>query len=399
MKRYLCLADFEAPARRKLPRSVYGFINGSAEDGATLRANLEAFDHVRFEPRVLIDTSTRSSRVITLGEEWSAPFGIAPMGAMGVAVYQADLLMARAAAKANIPFILSGASLYSMERVAAENSRTWFQAYLSSDRAENSRLIERVEHCGFNTLVITVDVPVGGNRETDIRHGYSSPLRPSLRLTLDGLTHPRWLLGTFLKTLIREGMPHFDNFATPRTPMLSRTAMRPHQRDQLCWDDVQRLRERWKGNLVIKGVLSAHDVRLARAAGFDGVIASNHGGRQLDGAVSPMEVLSAMKAESGTLALMCDSGFRRGSHILKGMSLGASHVFLGRPFLYAAVAGGEAGVLRAIELLQAEIMRNMALLGWSTPYGEGHPPLAENPRGENPENSATAAQRRLTSVS
>src|SRR5690606_19578791 len=158
--------------------------------------------------------------------------------------------------------------------------------------------------------------------------------------------------GTFVKTLLEEGMPHFDNFATPRTPMLSRSAMRPHLRDKLCWDDLKRIRSTWKHHLLLKGVLSPHDVRLAREAGVDGVIASNHGGRQLDGAVAPLEVLAAMKEEAATMTLMCDSGFRRGSHVLKALMLGAHHVFLGRPFLYAAIAGGEAGVLRAAELLQ-----------------------------------------------
>lgn len=314
MKRYLCLADFEPAARRKLPRCVYGFIKGGAEDGGTLRANSEAFDKIRFQPRVLTNTSARSARTTTLGEEWSSPIGIAPMGAMGVAAYQADLVMARAAAKVNIPFILSGASLFSMERVIAENPRAWFQAYLSSNPEENDKLLARVDGCGFKTLVITVDVPVSGNREADIRNGYSSPLRPSLGLALDGLAHPRWLFGTFVKTLLEEGMPHFDNFATPRTPMLSRSAMRPHLRDKLCWDDLKRIRSTWKHHLLLKGVLSPHDVRLAREAGVDGVIASNHGGRQLDGAVAPLEVLAAMKEEAATMTLMCDSGFRRGSH-------------------------------------------------------------------------------------
>lgn len=365
--RFLCLADFESMARRNLPSCIFEFIEGGAEDNASLRANRVAFNDLAFRTRVLTDTTARSSAVTTLGRQWAAPFGIAPMGAMGLAAFQADLVMARAAAKANIPFVLSGSSLVSMERVIRENDAAWFQAYLSVDGDENSRLIERVGASGFKTLVITVDVPVGGNRERDIRNGYASPLRPSIKLAMDGLLHPRWLMGTFMRSLLREGMPYFENYPLARVPMMSLRATRPHQRDNLSWDDLRRLRDQWKYRLVLKGLLSPVDVRLARQAGVDAVIVSNHGGRQLDGAVSPLRMLGAMKEAAGDLAVLYDSGVRRGTDVLKALALGAAHVFLGRPFLYAAVAGGEQGVLRAIELLKAEVLRDMALLGCRQP--------------------------------
>ena len=362
-QRFLNLTDFEAAAHSKLPRRVFEFIEGGSEDNASLKANRAAFADFSLQTRVLVDTSKRSCAVNLFGRQWAAPFGIAPMGAMGLAAFQADLVLARAAAKADIPFILSGSSLVSMERVIQANSAAWFQAYLSANAAENDRLVARVAASGFETLVITVDVPVGGNRERDVRNGYTSPLRPSMGLAVDGLLHPRWLLGTVLRSLWREGMPHFENFALARVPMVSWRAIRPHKRDNLAWDDLRRLRDQWKHRLVLKGILSPEDARLAQQVGVDAVIASNHGGRQLDGAVSPLRQLRAIREQAGTLPVLYDSGIRRGTDVLKAMALGASHVFLGRPFLYAAIAGGELGALHAIDLLKTEILRDMALLG------------------------------------
>ncbi len=363
MNRFLCLHDFELAARRRLPRCIHGYIEGAAEDGQSLRANRAAFEAWAFAPRTLVDTSGRSSGVRLFGRDWAAPFGIAPMGAVGVAAFQGDLALARAAAQANIPFVLSGSSLVAMERVIEAHPGAWFQAYLAPEAEPNLRLLARAADCGFETLVITLDVPVAGNREADLRNGYSSPLRPSWRLAADGLRHPRWLLGTLARSLAREGMPHFENLALPRVPMLSRQAQRGHRRDSLGWPDLRRLREHWRGRLVLKGLLCVEDVRQARAAGVDGVVVSNHGGRQLDGAVAPLRMLPALAAEAGSMALALDGGVRRGSDVLKALALGASMVFLGRPMLYAAVAGGQAGVQRAIELLRAEIDRNLALLG------------------------------------
>jgi L-lactate dehydrogenase (cytochrome) len=360
---YLCLGDFEVAARRRLPRRIFQCIEGGAEDGVSLRGNRAAFADYALQTRVLVDSSARSCTVNLFGRPWAAPFGIAPMGAMGLAAFQADLVLARAAAKANIPFVLSGSALMPMERVIQANPEAWFQAYLSADAQENERLVQRVEASGFRTLVITTDVPVSGNREQDVRNGYTSPLRPSAGLALDGMLHPHWLAGTFLRTLWREGMPHFENFAMARVPMISLRATRPHKRDNLRWDDLRRLRDRWSHRLVLKGVLSAADAALARQSGMDAVIASNHGGRQLDGAVSPLHMLRDIHQQSETLPVLYDGGVRRGTDVLKAMALGAAHVFLGRPFLYAVVAGGELGALRAIELLKTEILRDMALLG------------------------------------
>lgn len=363
LRNILSLNDFEPIATRRLPRCVFGFIEGGAEDGLALRGNRQAFEEIALMPRVLVDTSARSATVHTLGQTWNEPFGIAPMGAMGVAAYRADLIMAQAAAEAGIPFILSGSSLIAMERIIKVNPDAWFQAYLSHQEEVNTALIARIASCGFKRLVITLDVPVPGNREADIRNGYQSPLRPSWRLAWDGLTHPRWLFGTFLRTLKCEGMPHFTNMAAAPVPMISRHAFRTHRRDNLSWEHLRRLREQWKGHLVIKGILSPSDAACARDLGIDAVIVSNHGGRQLDSALSSIRALPALSREAGSMDMLLDSGVRRGTDVIKALSLGAAQVFIGRPFLYAAAVGGLDGVRHAISLLRTEVHRDLALLG------------------------------------
>jgi L-lactate dehydrogenase (cytochrome) len=253
-----------------------------------------------------------------------------------------------------------------METVHAEAPGTWFQAYLPGDPARIDALVDRVESAGFPTLVITVDIPVWANRENNVRSGFSLPLRPTPRLALDGITRPRWLCGTFLKTLIKHGMPHFENsFATRGAPMLSASAIRDTTgRDHLSWRDIARIRARWGGNLVIKGILHVDDAKRAVSIGAEGIIVSNHGGRQLDGAVEPMHVLPRIcDAVGNDLVVMMDSGIRRGADVLKGLALGARFVFVGRPFMYAAAVGGVPGVRHAIGLLRDEVDRNMAMLG------------------------------------
>ncbi len=361
--RFLNLHDFEAAARRRLPRAIYEYISYGSQDGVSLAANRAVFDKVRMLPRVMQDTSRRTTACRVMGTEWSAPFGIAPMGVMGVAAFRADLLMARVCLEERIPFVLSGSSLFSLERVAAVNPQTWFQMYPSQDDGENQRLLQRVWASGLCTLVVTVDVPVGGNRENDLRNGYSSPLRPSVKLALDALLHPRWLAGTFGRTLLREGLPHFENFAAGRAPMFALKATRVHRRDTLDWNWLRSVRDKWAGKLLLKGVLSPLDAQAAAAIGIDAVIVSNHGGRQLDTASPPLRVLPEMAMQAGAMELLYDSGVRRGADVIKAVGLGARMALVGRPFIFAAAAAGEEGVRRAVTLLKSEIHRDLALLG------------------------------------
>ncbi|MPS77610.1 MAG: alpha-hydroxy-acid oxidizing protein [Achromobacter sp.] len=365
LARMLSLDDFEAAARRSLPRPIFGYVAGAAEDNQSLQDNRRAFAQYGFTPRVLVDVSQRTQRTELFGRQYAAPFGIAPMGISALSAYRGDVVLARAAQDANIPAILSGTSLIPLEDVIQQAPATWFQAYLPGDPAKIDALVTRARNAGYETLVLTVDIPVSANRENNVRTGFSTPLKPSLRLAWDGLTRPRWLAGTFLRTLLAHGMPHFENsFATRGAPIVSSSVLRDFSaRDHLSWEHVARIRRQWHGPLIIKGILHPQDAALARQHGVDGVIVSNHGGRQLDGAISPLRALPGVVDAAGDMTVMMDSGVRRGGDVLKALALGARFVFVGRPFNYAAAVGGQAGVAHAIKLLQAEVDRNMAMLG------------------------------------
>jgi L-lactate dehydrogenase (cytochrome) len=361
----LALSDFETMARRRLPRPIYGFVRGGAETEAALRDNAGAYAEHALVPRVLQVTTHRHQRRGLLGTQHAAPFGIAPMGGALLAAYDADRVLASVARERNIPFVLSGASLTPMEALAQPGEGGWFQAYIPGDAARIQSLLDRVERAGFDRLVVTVDLAVPGNRENNVRNGFSLPLQPGLRLAFDGLRRPRWLAGTALRTLVQRGMPHFENMDAQRgPPIVSGHLVRDvGNRDGLAWRHVELIRQRWKGKLVLKGVLAAGDAQLAQQAGVDAIVVSNHGGRQLDGAVAPLRVLPEIRAAAPGLTLIVDGGIRRGTDVLKALALGADFVWLGRPFLFAAAAAGAPGVRHAIDILQAEVDRNMALLG------------------------------------
>lgn len=365
LQRILCLDDFEAAAERHLPRPVFGYIAGAAETNRSLRLNRESFDEFDFVPRALVDVSRRNLETELLGQTYSAPFGLSPLGLSALSAYRGDIVMTRAAAKANVPMIMSGSSLIRLEEVAQENPAAWFQAYLPGDDAAIEALINRVALTNFKTLVITIDTPVAANRENNVRAGFSTPMRPSIRLAWQGVTHPRWLLGTFAQTLMRHGMPHFENnYVTRGAPILSPTVERDFSdRGHLNWRHLKMIRALWQGHLVVKGILSAEDACLAREAGADAIVVSNHGGRQLDGAVAPLRVLPGIVAACPDFPVMIDSGFRRGTDVIKALALGAKFVFIGRPFGYAAAVAGELGVTRAISLLYDEVSRDLAMLG------------------------------------
>lgn len=362
----LALDDFEAAARRHLPRPIFGYVSGACETCASFRDNRDAFGALNLVPRVLQNVGNRSQSVTLFGKTLAHPFGIAPMGLSALAAHDGDVVLSRAANAAGTFAILSATSLTPLERVAQEGGSRWFQAYLPGEPERIDAMVDRVAAAGFETFVLTVDVPVAGNRENNVRNGFDAPLQPSARLAWQGVTHPRWLLGTALRTLRHRGMPHFENMDAFRgPPIVSRNLVRAiGKRDQLSWDHVARIRARWKGNLVLKGILSVEDAVTACDHGIDGIIVSNHGGRQLDGAVAPIRVLPGIaRAVDDRLAVMLDSGVRRGTDVIRALALGAKFVFVGRPFLFAAAAFGEAGVRHAITLLADEVDRNLAMLG------------------------------------
>lgn len=361
----LALDDFERHARRLLPPMIFQYVAGGVETGAALRAGREAYGGYRLVPRMLRDVSGRDQGTTLFGTRFDSPFGIPPLGGAAFVAYRGDLVLAEAARRLNLPMILSGSALISLEDVHARNPDAWFQAYLPGDHARIERLVRRVTDTGYRVLVVTADTPMLGNREHNIRTGFSMPIRVTPRVMLQSATHPRWLLGVVARTFLKHGAPHFENTEAERGPpmMSGGTVRNTIARDRLSWTNIEAIRRQWKGTLVIKGLLSPEDARLAREAGADGVILSNHGGRQLDHAVAPLDVLPEIVAEKGRMSIIIDSGIRRGTDVLKALALGADFAFVGRPFLFAAALGGVAGVEHAARLLREEIDRDMALMG------------------------------------
>lgn len=360
-----CLDDFQPLARSRLPRQLYSYIANGADDEQSMRFNREAFARWVFTPRILEGVAQRSQAISLFGQSYASPLGISPVGLAAMWCYRGDLVLAQAAQQSNVPAIMSGASLIRMEEVAAAAPDTWFQAYIPGDDARIAELVRRIAAAGFKTLVVTVDLPVQVNPERYASNGFSTPLRPSVRLAWDGISHPRWLLGTFGRTLLAHGMPHFENWRAERgAPILSASVQRDMvARDHLSWEHFKVVRRLWDGPLIIKGVMRKEDALRAHSAGADGIIVSNHGGRQLDGAMAPLDVLPEIVDAAPRLTVMMDSGIRRGTDVLKALALGAQCVFNGRSFNFAATVAGGAGVRHAIGILRTEIDRDMALLG------------------------------------
>lgn len=363
LSRALNIADLRALARRRVPHFTFEYVEGGAEDERTLAENRRAFERWQLVPRTLVDVSTRHTRRTLFGRELPTPLVIAPTGLNGVLRPHADLELARAAAARGIPFTMSTFSTSPLTEVAAAGGRVWWQLYVMKERRIARELIARAAAAGCEALVFTSDANIFGSREWD-RRNYRTPGRPGWRATLDTLRHPRWLAA-----LARHGMPHFRNLADflppGATSAVGGSTILPGMLDPaIAWRDLEWLRQAWAGKLLLKGVLSAPDARLALEAGCDGIVLSNHGGRQLDGCVAPLEVLpEVVQAVGGRLTLLIDSGFRRGTDIVKALALGADAVMLGRATLYGLAAGGEPGVARALEILLDEIERVLGHLG------------------------------------
>lgn len=359
------LAGLDAAVRRVLPPALYHYLAGASDDEATHARNLRAFGNYAFLPKVLVDVSRRSLATSLFGIKRNLPFGIAPMGFSRLIAPDGDIALARAAADAEIPFILSGASLTRMEEVKAAGATSWFQAYVPGEADRIAALVDRVEAAGFDTLVITADTAVHPKHERAARHGFRSPVKPSLGLAWQGLSRPGWLRRVLLRDRLAALRFRFENMdAGQGPPVFSATLTRDIGRwDALSWQHVEAVRRRWKGKLVIKGIMTAADAATAAQAGVDGVIVSNHGGRQIDCAASSLTALERIAERSPPLTLMYDGGIRRGADVLKALKLGADFVFVGRPMLMAAAIGGRRGVADAIALLAQEIDIALALLG------------------------------------
>lgn len=359
------ISEWRIQAKNRLPKFVFDFIDGAAEDSITLKNNREAFEKIRILPRVLRDTSVVDTSVNILGSRWSLPLGIAPMGLNGLIRPGADTSLARVAEATGVPFVLSTASNDRIEHIRqhAPSAALWLQLYVMQDPGITDQLLRRAKANAFDTLVLTVDVPVSGKREQDHRNGFRLPFRLTPRLLADLATHPRWSL---LQAIA--GQPAFVNLVEDVSSALSpqaQAALLARAMDRrLTWERLDQIRQQWTGKLLIKGVLHPEDALLAMSAGVDGIVVSNHGGRQLDGGIASMEALPRIhQAVCGRIPILLDSGVRRGVDLVKAIARGASGVLIGRPVLYGLAAGGESGARQILMTLEEEIQRCMVLMG------------------------------------
>jgi len=351
-------------AKRRLPRAVFDFIDGGAEDERTLRDNCEAFSRLRLAPKMLVDVSAVDTATTILGGPSKLPLAIAPTGAVGFGWRGGDVAIAKVAAAAGIPYSLSMSATASIEQIAREApGRLWFQAYFLKQRDFTFGLIERAKQAGYEALIVTTDVQVGGKRERDYRNDFALPFRYTARNLLDFASRPAWALD-----MLVNGIPVMENLTglAPEAgdaPALASSVARSND-PSLDWEVMQRVRERWRGKLLVKGILRADDAERAVALGCDGVIVSNHGGRQLDGAVSSLEALPAIaRAIGGKASVLLDGGVRRGSDVVKALACGAQAVMTGRATLFGACAAGRPGAQRALDILADELVRSMQLSG------------------------------------
>ncbi len=358
------IEDLHRMAKRRLPKIAFDFIEGGVEDELGISRNEAAFRRYRLMPRYLVDVNKRDQSAKLFDRVYASPFGISPTGAAGLFRPGADLMLAESAAGANIPFVMSGASTASMEKAAGvAPTHTWYQLYVARDPKISEDLIRRARDAGLGTLVLTVDVPVGSKRERNIRNGFSRPLKMTWQTKLEALTHPGWLL-----EYMRTGTPLIENWAPYAGAGANADQVADfvaHQMPSIpTWEDLEKFRKLWPRHLVVKGILHPDDARRAADIGVDGIIVSNHGGRQLDRAPASLEALPAIrKAVGDRVTIMLDSGVRRGADILIALALGARFVFCGRATLYGAAAGGIPGVRKAISILRSEIDLTMAQIG------------------------------------
>lgn len=356
--------DYRTQARKRLPRLAFDYLEGGAENGVTLRRNIAAYGELEFLPQVLADVTGCALGTTVLGATAAMPAIVGPTGLNGLFWPDADVHLARAAHQAGLPFVLSTASTSLLEEVrAASAGELWLQLYVQRDRRIAEHLMDRAWASGYTVLLLTVDVPVHGNRDHDKRNGFKLPLRPSARLLLDLAAHPGWCW-----RMLRGGGPQLKNLAVSsnaREDITEQASALSRQMDMaLTWDDIDWLRRKWRGRIVVKGIQTLADARRARARGVDGIVLSNHGGRQLESAPCVLEALPEVAAELGqSIEILVDGGVRRGSDIAKAAALGARAVLLGRAPLYGLAGRGPRGAGEVLAILRAELENTLRLLG------------------------------------
>ena len=375
------IEDLRLSAKRRLPQAIFDFFDGGAEDEVTLRDNEAAYKRIQLLPRVLTDVSEIDTSTVILGKPAALPMAIAPTGAVGFGWHGGDIAIARAAVAAGIPYTLSSTATASIEQIAkAAPGRLWFQAYILRNKPFLEALIERARAADYEALVITVDLPVGGKRERDFRNDFSVPFRFTPRNLLDFVRHPRWL-----SDIIRLGMPVMENLVGLETKATNSNAIASsvgrNYDPSFNWDALQKIRDSWPRKLIIKGILASEDAVRVATMGCDAVVVSNHGGRQLDGAVATIDALpGVIQAVNGRIPVLLDGGVRRGSDIFKALAMGAAGVMLGRATLYGVAAAGEAGASLSIAILKDELIRTMQLCGTRSTNAVNSSALWKTPR-------------------
>ena len=391
---YPNVADYRAAARRRLPRIAFDYLDGGAEDGRALQRNLDAYGRILLSPRVLRDLSSCSTQAEWFGRRHAAPMVIGPTGLNGLFWPRADEALAGAAAAAGLPFALSSASTSLLEdvRTAVPDGDLWLQLYVQSERRIAEDMMRRAQEAGFSTLLLTVDTPVHGKRDHDMRNGFKLPLRASPALLWDLVRNPHWSL-----QMARHGGPQLRNIARSlgEAPNLeSQAAALSRQMDlTLNWSDMAWLRRHWRGPVIVKGIQAVDDARLAVEHGVDGIVLSNHGGRQLESACAPLDVLPAVADAVGhKLKVFVDGGVRRGADVVKAVALGACGVLLGRAPLYGLAARGGPGAREVLALLTDEMLITLRLLGCNSLEDLGAHTIAA-PSASVPDNPAALGQR------
>ena len=358
------LADLRLLAQRVLPKGLFEFVDRGTENEVALRTMREAIERVSLRPRVLVDVSQRNQTADFFGRPSSSPMVVAPTGAAGLLWFDGEIEIARAAANVGVPFTLSTASIVSMERVAAgAGGRLWFQLYMWPDRRLSMELVDRAHKAGYEALVVTVDTPVSPNREYNKHNGFTLPMRITQRNIWDVALHPRWFLSVFARYMLRAGIPTLENYPESLRTQLNK-AQSSLKCDSLTWDDLRAIRQRWKGPLIVKGILRVEDAVMAADCGVDAILVSNHGGRNLDASVPPFTVLpQIVDRVASRIDVFVDGGFNRGGDIVKAVAMGAKGAFVGRAPLWGVAVDGEPGARLALSILRDEIDRVLAFTG------------------------------------
>ncbi|MBV9115831.1 MAG: alpha-hydroxy-acid oxidizing protein [Acetobacteraceae bacterium] len=359
--------DLRVAAKRRLPRGVFEFVDRGTEDEVALRNNRAAFERIKLRHRALVDVSGRGMATTLFGKPLAMPLAIAPTGAAGLCWHEGELELAKAAAAANVPFTLATSAMTSMEKIATQaGGRLWFQLYVWKQRELSYQLVERAHRAGFEALIVTTDTIVPPIREYNPRNGFLLPFHATPRFVADIARHPGWAASVLMKYFTTIGMPRNENYPDPyRRPITSDASVKEVMRqDTLSWEDIRIFRDKWPGILMLKGINRPDDAVRAVEHGVDGIIVSNHGGRNMDSAVASLDALPEIAeavAERATVIL--DSGVRRGSDIVKALALGAKAVLTGRATLYGTAVGGEAGAALALSILRREMDNTMAYTG------------------------------------